>query len=409
MESKNTNDQIEELKVKEKFLEAINSFTTQLFQAQTINEIVWAVTQNAISKLGYVDCIIYLYDKEKDRLIQSAAFGPKNPEEQEIIAPIEIKPGDGIVGTVFATGKAELIGDTSKDPRYIVDDDIRYSELAVPMYYNHEIMGVIDSEHPDKDFFTDQDLNILTTIAALVSTKIAQARATEELMKYQVNLEKIIREKTSELEIKNEQLTAQNKEKELLIKEIHHRVKNNMQIMASLANLQLHNTTDENVQNSLKQFSSRIGSMAIIHEKLYQNSEMSSITVDSYLVDLVENITYSFDQQGEIELDLNIESIHIDLDSAIPLGLLVNELVTNSIKHAFAEQEHPQIKIQVVKDKEFTKLCYCDNGPGFDFEDEHSESFGIELISVLSDQIGSEFKHQNEDGYKFEIKFKLDV
>lgn len=407
MKSKKTSDELEELRLKEKYLEAISSFTAALFEAQTVDEIMRTATQNAVSKLGYFDCVIYLYDKEKNLLVQSAAYGPQNPKKGSNYTPVDIKPGTGIVGYVFKSGQGEIIADTSKDPRYIIDDEARYSEMAVPMYYKNAPIGVIDSEHPEKNFFTTNDLQTLITVAQLVSAKIAQAWVTEELISYQENLEQIINEKTKELEEKNTLLTAQNKEKELLIREIHHRVKNNMQIMASLANLQLHATTDNNVKYSLKQFSSRINSMAIIHEQLYQNTEMSSITIDFYLVDLLKNIIHSFSMGENVKLILDLEPLHIDLDAAIPLGLLINELTTNSLKHAFEAQQEPEIKITVKENKGQAVLDFQDNGKGIMDGEDNPESFGMELISVLSEQIGYDITLENNRGFHFSLKFDL--
>ena len=108
--------------------------------------------KSCISKLNLEDCVVYLIDSDKNILIQKAAFGPKSPAEEIIKDPITIRIGDGIVGSVAASGNYELIPDTTKDMRYIVDDDVRFSELAVPIFYENQVIGVIDSEHSQKDF-----------------------------------------------------------------------------------------------------------------------------------------------------------------------------------------------------------------------------------------------------------------
>ncbi|MBL7899245.1 MAG: diguanylate cyclase, partial [Crocinitomicaceae bacterium] len=102
-----TENKYAELLQKEKYLEVINAFATGLIEAETIEEILWAVTRQAIANLNYYDCVIYLYDEKKKVLIQRAAYGPKNPKDLEIVNPIEIKPGKGIVGTVFKNGIGE--------------------------------------------------------------------------------------------------------------------------------------------------------------------------------------------------------------------------------------------------------------------------------------------------------------
>jgi putative methionine-R-sulfoxide reductase with GAF domain len=206
------NKQIQELRLKETYLEVINSFAVILVNAKTIDDIVWGVTKNAIAALNYLDCIIYLYDENEDMLIQRAAHGPKNIKDQSVLAPIKIAPGKGIVGEVFLNGIGENIADTSKDKRYITDDQKRLSEITIPIISNGVVLGVIDSEHPDSDFFNEQDFKMLTTVAAMVSVKLEQARANEDLQKYQQNLERIVSEQTAKLEQANKELRAQNSE-----------------------------------------------------------------------------------------------------------------------------------------------------------------------------------------------------
>lgn len=163
--------------------EAINYFATSSFQSNTQEEILWDIAKNCISKFGFVDCVFYLLNDNKTMLVQKAAYGPKNPENFEIHSPIEIPVGKGIVGSVAATGRPEIVADTSKDSRYIVDDDVRLSEISVPLIYQDEVIGVIDLEHPERNFFLPKHLNILRIIAALASNKIAAARAQQEHIK----------------------------------------------------------------------------------------------------------------------------------------------------------------------------------------------------------------------------------
>lgn len=140
-------------------------------RASTIDELCWDLAKNCISKLSFEDCVIYMYDEKKGKLVQKAAFGPKNPDGKVIINPIEIALGKGIVGSVALYGVTELINDTSKDSRYIVDDKRRYSELTVPIKVGTKVIGVIDSEHTSKNFFTSQHLNVLTVISSFLGNK----------------------------------------------------------------------------------------------------------------------------------------------------------------------------------------------------------------------------------------------
>ena len=172
----------------------INYFATSLYGKNTVDEILWDIAKNCLAKLRFQDCVIYLINEETGNLEQRAAHGPKNPDAHEISNRIVIPLGQGIVGTVASTGRAEVVQDTTKDSRYIVDDKLRYSELAVPIIYQNKVVGVIDSEHEKKNFFTDNHLSLMTTIAALASNKIMKAVAEEEKMeaaRQQMEAEKI--------------------------------------------------------------------------------------------------------------------------------------------------------------------------------------------------------------------------
>jgi len=159
---------------------AINYFASSIHEQQTVETILWDVAKNCIGRLQFEDCVIYLLDEERNVLVQKAAYGPKSPRQFEIDHIIEIPLGKGIVGSVAANGKAEIINDTTKDPRYIVDDQFRYSEISVPIISDGKVLGVIDCEHSKKSFFTQKHLSILTTITSLCAHKIVRAKAEEE-------------------------------------------------------------------------------------------------------------------------------------------------------------------------------------------------------------------------------------
>lgn len=185
---RNQKDEIEEINqqlqqqivLRKESGETINYFASSLFGKNTIDEILWDVAKNCIVRLRLVDCVIYLVDEDRKVLVQKAAFGAKNPGQFHIKDPIEIPLGKGIVGSVAVKGVAEIVNDTSKDDRYIVDDETRNSELAVPLVVQNKVIGVIDSEHPDRNFFTLHHLESLTTIAAICASKIFQAEADQQ-------------------------------------------------------------------------------------------------------------------------------------------------------------------------------------------------------------------------------------
>lgn len=178
----------------EEFEDILVYFSKSFIGQDTEEDILWDLAKNCISKLGFVDCVIYLIDHENGCLIQKAAYGPKNPKDKSVYNPVRIDLGYGISGTVAMTGEAEMIHDTSKDPRYIVDDEVRLSEITVPISTDEMVYGVIDCEHPEKDFFTSQHLKMLTAIASICAIKINKVRADKLLMEKQENLLKIKQE-----------------------------------------------------------------------------------------------------------------------------------------------------------------------------------------------------------------------
>lgn len=164
----------------EKYLDIINQFAVGLLNQSTIKETLWSVIDNVVAKLDFYDCAIYLLDENQEYLIQVASQAYKNKEPRDTNATL-IKMGTGIVGKVAIEKKAKITNDTSLSEDYISDDQWRYSEITVPIIHENELIGIIDSEHPEKGFFQPIHLNILTTIASMVAIKVVQARHLESL------------------------------------------------------------------------------------------------------------------------------------------------------------------------------------------------------------------------------------
>ena len=178
----------------DQYEEILIYFITSIHNKNTEETILWDLAKNCISKLGFIDCVIYLIDNQKRVLTQMAAYGPKNPKDYEIYKPVTISLGEGITGSVAQTGIAEIINDTSSDPRYIIDDEIRYSEICVPITVDDKVIGVIDCESPEKDFFTSQHLRILKTIASITGIKLNQIRTERKIKAEQGKLLQVQKE-----------------------------------------------------------------------------------------------------------------------------------------------------------------------------------------------------------------------
>jgi PAS domain S-box-containing protein len=161
-------------------LRGINEFAANLLKQVTLEEIAWTIVESAIRRFNLEDCVIYLIDEGEQYLIQRAAYGDKQSEGRNVLNPIKIKIGEGIVGKVAQSGKPLMINDTSIVPEYIVDDKLRYSELSVPIIADDKVIGIIDSEHSMKNFFTKQHLSDVTTIANLAAIRIKNAITQEK-------------------------------------------------------------------------------------------------------------------------------------------------------------------------------------------------------------------------------------
>ena len=157
-------------------LKAVSYFSTTLQSKISVEEVIWEITKNIIYRFGFCDCVIYVFDSDRQVLIQKAAFGIKNPTDNIIYNQLEIPVGKGIVGYVAKTKKPLIVNDTLKDHRYIIDDEKRRSEIAVPILIGDTLFGVIDSEHPDPDFFNETHLHLLTITASLCGQRIKDLR-----------------------------------------------------------------------------------------------------------------------------------------------------------------------------------------------------------------------------------------
>jgi len=168
--------------------QVINYFTHSIYSHHTSEDMLWDVTRNCISRLGFEDCVIYLVDPGKNVLVQKAAWGPKTTDENKILNPLEIPVGTGISGYVAETGVSEIINDTGVDDRYIIDDKQRAAEICVPIIQQGKVIGVIDCEHSQKGFYTQRHLQIMETVAALCADRLQKIAADAEIRKKEIHL-----------------------------------------------------------------------------------------------------------------------------------------------------------------------------------------------------------------------------
>jgi len=204
-------------------------------------------------------------------------------------------------------------------------------------------------------------------------------------------------------------LQASLAEKEVLLKEVHHRVKNNLQIISTLLELQSETMHDERFQGVFRESQDRIQTMALVHEKLYKSGDLASIDFTSYMEDLLSFLFSSYEGgTGRISLRLDISKVSLDIDWAIPCGLIMNELVSNALKHAFPDERSGEIAIRIAVDEDdWITVAVSDNGIGFPpgFDAWRTETLGLHLVRLLVRQLQGEIFLGQQGGTTFTFRF----
>ncbi len=209
-----------------------------------------------------------------------------------------------------------------------------------------------------------------------------------------------------------DQIAASLKEKEVLLQEFHHRVKNNMQIICSLFSLQSGHIKDKRIHEMCRSSQNRVRSMAIIHERLYQSKNMARVDFADYAQSLSSHLLSSHQiNPGAVKLNLKIKDVFLDLNTAIPCGLIINELVSNSLKHAFPGDKKGEIKIAMHPlNKDGMEIIVSDNGVGIpkNVDIRKTDSLGLHLVNLLAeDQLHGDIKLDRAKGTSFHIRFKV--
>jgi two-component sensor histidine kinase len=265
-----------------------------------------------------------------------------------------------------------------------------------------------------------------TALAHSEENRAKLARVNEELNATNEELEasnEEIAAAMEELTATNEEFEAQNREliasqeiisesleeKIVLIKEVHHRVKNNMQIVSSLLNLQSLGIDDPQIRQPIKDAISRIHSMALIHEKIYRADNFSRINMAAYITDLMNEIIELYSQTPEgIKVSAHLEPIHLSVDQAIPCGILINEILTNSIKHGCRDTSSCNLELGLTASEGTVTMTIADSGPGLDREllgNDNRKTLGLQIIEALALQLNAKIDCNVDRGTRFTIRF----
>lgn len=207
----------------------------------------------------------------------------------------------------------------------------------------------------------------------------------------------------------HKELAKKNYEKDTLIQEIHHRVKNNLQFISSLMNMQMKVTDSVQETKTLNDTSRRISAMALVHEMLYNQSDKSGIAVKMYIQELVESLNDLVNsEEDKIQFELTIADEDFNVADAISLGMISSELISNSMKHAFQQIEQPKVKISLIKAvKNGYIFSYEDNGVGFNNDNMKKQSLGLRLVDIFSRQLKGEYHINGKNGFHYSIQFNL--
>lgn len=268
---------------------------------------------------------------------------------------------------------------------------------------NKELMNVsVDAE---KSKYWSQFLALLIGIICILVALLGMNYYYR--LKKQKSLVKELKQTSSALQTS----LITTKEKETLLKEIHHRVKNNLQIVISLLRLQSFTIEDEHYLKLLKDCENRINAMSLLHESLYQSKDFSKISVEEYIEQLSDNLISTYSLHKKVVLEKKIRVPVLGLDTLVPLGLILNEIISNALKYALIDNDQPIFKIKIMplkNDANTYKLVFSDNGPGMseNINIAESESLGLELIHSLTEQLEGEVKIDNSKGTTYTILFK---
>ncbi len=340
-------------------------------------------------------CSFSEWDKPNDRIINTAVFTNISWKKGQ---GIRFNPNLDLWQEAITQGKTvSLTREDGADVRTVIDGTMPMdaeSVIMFPLQKGDELLGMIELYDFNKISHVSPDqVTLLRTIADKASYSIENARLLSQTQKRL-----------------NEQ-TALHNEKEVLLKEIHHRVKNNLQIISSLLNLQSRKITDPQTLEVLRDSQNRVRSMALIHEKLYQSGNLAEIDFSEYAKSLTTSLLRSYQSnRAVIKLKFELDdAVLLPLESAISCGLIVNELVTNTLKYAFPNDKTGTLVLEARKDaaNKFT-LRVADDGVGYppDLDIQNTNTLGLQLVRSLVGQLDGKLEMENNNGVEYRISFQ---
>jgi len=278
-------------------------------------------------------------------------------------------------------------------------------EISYDLYYNH---FVEDDKHDiipqmEKAFRNNEPFNYEYRIKRIDGEVRIILTQSEVLRDYKGNIYRIVGSSKDVTEIRKAEL-----EKETLLKELYHRSKNNMQVISSILSLKAGALNDTETAPVLHDMRNRIQAIALVHQKLYQSKNLSSVDLGDYIKDLIDLIMKSYDiTPDKVAVECELKHIDAIIDTAIPCGLMLSELITNSIKHAFPGDRKGKISVKLdQKENEKIELIVADDGVGFNEEDISEKDLGLQLFRIIAEQLEAEVEIETANGVKASLSFE---
>jgi two-component sensor histidine kinase len=403
-----TDTLFEKLNVSYNNARLIHEVGLTLTRQRHIEGILNEAAQILEKRLDYDRGMILLADKEMTALSFRAGFGYTEDELSSLRkANFKLQSDSkGILVVCFRERRPFLINDVDEIKHDLSPHSLEFvremgvkSFICCPIVCVDDAIGVLAVDNvKTKQILLQSDIDLLMSLSPEIGISIQNAMVTD-MQERQFNA----------LLAGEGKIRASLKEKEVLLKEIHHRVKNNLQIVSSLLYLQATRTEDPGAVSALRESRARVRSMALIHERLYQSPNLASVDMGGYTRTLVSDLQRFYrTDDSSVRLTVNIDDIPLGITEAIPCGLIINELVSNVLKHAFPKGKGGEITIQLTRESpNHTTLIVSDNGIGFpehvDFR--NASSLGLTLVNSLVQQLDGSIELDRRGGSTFTITF----
>lgn len=336
-------------------LKVLNNIMSSILGKTDLTEITWIIAENTMNLFGFEDCLIYTFDDNKEYLVPTA-YGIKKDKKEGYSPQMRVKLGKGIVGSVALTGKAEIVADTSKDSRYIPDEIVNYSEITVPIISEGKVIGIIDSEHSSKNYFTNSHLQTLISIANLTAAKLRHV--------FNLNLRKKVEKQRAdllkELERNNEQLKE-------FAHIVSHDLKSPLRSISALASWiqeDYESLLDKNGQKNLMMMQDKIQKMdhlidGILRYSSVQNSKHTKEKVS--VRNLVEDIIRTIFIPAHVEVKVSNDLPVIKADP-IRMQQLFQNLISNAVN--YSNKTKGIVEVSYKEKKNYWEFAIKDNGIG---------------------------------------------